>query len=50
MEEVYWIREYMAIILKREKLVASPARHYFINSTIDEIFVIFEVKGADIDA
>lgn len=32
------------------KLVTSPARHYFINSTIDPTFVTFDVKGAEIDA
>ena len=44
------MREYMAIMLKREKFVASPARHSFINYTIDVMFVTCEVKGADIDA
>jgi hypothetical protein len=40
----------MAIMLNKEKFVASPALHYLINSTIEEIFVIFEVNGAEIDA
>ena len=38
------------MILNSEKLVARPALHYFMSSTIEEIFVIWEVKGADIDA
>ena len=37
-------------MLKREKLVASPALHSFKSSTIDEIFVTREVNGAAIDA
>ena len=37
-------------MLKREKLVASPARHSFISSTMEEMFVIWEVKGAEIEA
>jgi hypothetical protein len=37
-------------MLKREKFVARPARHYFINSTIEEMFATWEVKGADIEA
>lgn len=37
-------------MLKREKFVARPARHYFISSTIEEMLVICEVKGADIEA
>jgi len=48
--EVYWIKEYIAIMLNKEKLVAKPALHYFINSTIDPTCVIWEVKGADIEA
>lgn len=31
-------------------MVAKPARHYFINSTTADIFITFEVKGAEIDA
>lgn len=45
-----WISEYIAIILKREKFVASPARHYFISYTIDFMLVTCDVKGAEIDA
>lgn len=37
-------------MLKREKLVANPALHSFISSTIDVISVICEVKGAEMDA
>ena len=37
-------------MLKREKLVARPALHYFISSTIEEILVIWEVKGAEMEA
>lgn len=37
-------------MLNKEKLVAKPARHYFKSSTMEEIFVIWEVKGAEIDA
>jgi hypothetical protein len=47
---LYWIKEYNAIILKREKLVARPARHYLINSTTADIFITFEVNGAEIEA
>ena len=38
------------MILKTEKLVASPDWHSFINSTIELMFVICEVKGAEIEA
>lgn len=38
------------MILKREKFVAKPALHYFINYTIELMFVTWEVKGAEIDA
>lgn len=38
------------MISNSEKLVTKPARHYFINSTIEEIFVYLDVKGADIEA
>ncbi len=38
------------MILNKEKFVASPARHYFISSTIEEILAICEVKGAEIEA
>jgi hypothetical protein len=31
-------------------LVARPALHYFINYIIDEIFVTWDVNGAEIDA
>lgn len=37
-------------MLKREKLVAKPALHYLINYTIEEMLVIWEVKGADMEA
>lgn len=50
MVEVYWIREYKAIILKREKLVARPALHYLINSTTADILKTLEVNGAEIEA
>lgn len=48
--EVNSIKEYIAIMLNKEKLVAKPARHYFISSTIDPMLFIWEVKGADIEA
>jgi hypothetical protein len=38
------------MMLKREKFVARPARHYFISYTIEEIFATCEVNGADIEA
>jgi hypothetical protein len=38
------------MMLKREKLVTSPALHYLINSTIELTLVILEVNGADMDA
>lgn len=34
------MRVYVAIMLKREKLVDRPALHYFTSYTIDEMFVI----------
>ena len=37
-------------MLKREKFVARPALHSFISSTIEEMFVIWDVKGAEIEA
>jgi hypothetical protein len=37
-------------MLKREKLVANPARHYFISSTIDEMLATWDVNGAEIEA
>lgn len=37
-------------MLKSEKLVANPARHYFMSSTTAEMLIIFEVKGAEIEA
>ncbi len=40
----------MAIILNKEKLVAKPALHYFINSTTAEMLMTFDVKGAEIEA
>lgn len=47
---VYCIKLYRAMILKREKLVANPALHSFNSSTIELIFVTWEVNGAEIDA
>lgn len=38
------------MMLKREKFVAKPALHSFINYTTAEIFITFEVKGAEIEA
>ena len=38
------------MMLNKEKLVANPALHSFISYTIEEMFVTWEVKGADIDA
>lgn len=49
-EEVYWIKEYKAIILKSEKLVTRPALHSFMSYTIEPTLATLEVKGADIDA
>jgi len=46
----YCVKAYEAIMLKREKFVASPALHYFINYTIEEMLVTCEVKGAEIEA
>lgn len=37
-------------MLNNEKLVAKPALHYFINSTIELILATWEVNGAEIDA
>jgi hypothetical protein len=37
-------------MLNREKLVAKPALHSFINSTTAEILKTFDVNGAEIDA
>jgi len=37
-------------MLNKEKLVANPARHSFINSTTAEILITFDVKGAEIEA
>ncbi len=37
-------------MLNNEKLVANPALHYLSNSTIELMFVICDVKGAEIDA
>jgi len=47
---LYWIKEYKAIILKREKFVVKLARQYFTNSTTADIFFIFELKEAEIEA
>lgn len=46
----YWMREYIAIMLNNEKLVASPARHSLISYTIEVMFVTWLVNGAEIDA
>jgi hypothetical protein len=37
-------------MLKSEKFVASPARHYFMSSTMEEMLATWEVNGADMDA
>ena len=37
-------------MLNNEKFVAKPALHYFRSSIIDDILVICEVKGAEIEA
>lgn len=37
-------------MLNNEKFVAKPARHYFRSSIIDDMLVICEVKGAEIEA
>lgn len=37
-------------MLKREKLVAKPARHYFSSSTIELMLVIWDVNGAEMEA
>jgi hypothetical protein len=37
-------------MLNSAKLVASPARHYLISYTIDEMLATCEVKGAEIEA
>ena len=37
-------------MLNNEKLVANPALHSLSNSTIELMFVICDVKGAEIDA
>lgn len=37
-------------MLKSEKLVANPARHSLINSTIEEMLASWEVKGAEMEA
>ena len=37
-------------MLNKEKFVARPALHSFRSSTKDEILVICEVKGAEIEA
>lgn len=47
---VYWIKLYIAMILKREKFVARPARHSLRSSTMELMLVIWEVKGAEIEA
>ena len=37
-------------MLNKEKFVARPALHSFINSTIELMLVTWDVKGAEIDA
>lgn len=37
-------------MLNKEKLVARPARHYFISSTTAEMLMTLEVNGAEIEA
>jgi hypothetical protein len=37
-------------MLNNEKLVANPARHSLISSTIELIFVTCDVNGAEIEA
>lgn len=37
-------------MLNKEKLVANPALHSLRSSTIEEILVICEVKGAEMEA
>ena len=44
------MRLYRAMMLNNEKFVARPALHYLSNSIIELIFVICEVKGAEIEA
>ena len=44
------MRENKAMMLKREKLVAKPALHYFMSSTTADMFMTLEVKGAEIEA
>jgi len=38
--------------MKKSKIEKTgyPARHYLINSTTAEIFITFDVNGADIEA
>lgn len=48
--DVYCISEYIAIMLNKEKFVTNPALHSFISSTIEEMFVTFDVNGAEIEA
>lgn len=47
---MYWINEYKAIMLNKEKFVANPALHYLINSTTAEMLITLDVKGAEIEA
>jgi hypothetical protein len=44
------MREYIVIMLKREKFVARAARHSFISYTIGWMLKTLEVNGAEIDA
>lgn len=38
------------MMLNKEKLVASPARHSLINYTMEEMLATWEVKGAEMEA
>jgi hypothetical protein len=37
------------MMLKSEKLVTSPARHYFISFTMEEILATYEINGTEMD-
>ncbi len=37
-------------MLKREKFVASPARHSLMSSTTADMLMTLDVKGAEIEA
>ena len=44
------MKEYIAMMLNSEKFVARPVLHSLINSIIEVMLGIWEVKGAEIDA